>query len=220
MRIRAGGNSPGTEASEPRSRSEDSARDRMDDFACIDDCLRGRTEAFSVLVDRHQDLVYSLVSRMISDRESILDLAQETFLLAFRGLRSFQRDSSFTTWLYRIAVNVCRSERRRRERQRRIGTFGAGRPANPEDERELADDGGGPLDAVEEREREKLLREAMDGIEDEYREIVVLRDFHGLPYQEIAEVLEIPIGTVRSRLFRARAEIRRRLERVLGGTDR
>lgn len=193
----------------------------MDDFACIDACLRGRTEVFSVLVDRYQDRIYALVSRMISDRELIRDLAQETFLLAFRGLGGFQRDASFTTWLYRIAINVCQSERRRRQRQQRVGALGVGESGDEEnDSREFEDASPQPVDALEARERQELLADALASLDEEQREIVVLRDFQGLSYDEIAEVLECPIGTVRSRLFRARSEIRRRLERVLGGTDR
>lgn len=198
--------------------------DSMDDFACIDACLNGRTEVFSVLVERYQDRVHALVARMISDREAIGDVAQETFLLAFRGLRSFQRDASFMTWLYRIAFNVCQTERRRRVRLRRIGAFGAGAPdeadAEAETPIEVADDGNAPSDRIEEDERRDLLRAAMAELDEEQRDILVLRDFRSLSYQEIAEILDCPVGTVRSRLFRARAEVRRRLEPMLGGTDR
>lgn len=193
----------------------------MDDFACIDECLKGSADSFGVLVDRYQDRIFALVARMVSDPDAIRDLAQETFLLAYRGLSSFKRDSSFMTWLYRIAINVCQSERRRRQRQRRIGTFGIGQSGDPDEpEREHADVTTNPLDRLEEAERKRLLDAAMEAIDDDQREIVTLRDFHGLSYQEIAEILDCPVGTVRSRLFRARSEIRRRLERVLGGQDR
>ena len=194
----------------------------MDDFACIDACLSGRTELFSVLVERYQDRVHALVARMISDREAIRDVAQETFLLAFRGLRTFQRDASFMTWLYRIAFNVCQSERRRRVRLRRIGAFGSGAPAESDEDHEpdVADSGSAPSDRIEEDERRELLNAAIAELDDEQRDILVLRDFRSLSYQEIAEVLDCPVGTVRSRLFRARAEVRKRLEPMLGGTDR
>lgn len=195
--------------------------DAHDDFACLDACLDGRPDSFGRLVEKYQDAVFGIVSRMISDRETTRDLAQETFLRAFRGLAKFQRDCTFSTWLFRIAINLCQSERRRLARRRRIGGLARGRPKDPDEpEPEIADMRFDPLDAMEARERKALVLDALRRMEEGARELVVLRDFQGLSYQEIAEILDCPIGTVRSRLFRARSELRTRLEAALGGTDR
>ena len=194
----------------------------MDDRVCIEEVRAGRTERFAVLVERYQDRVHALVSRMVSDRDTVSDLAQEVFLLAFRGLRGFQGDASFSTWLCRIAVNVCRSEYRRRRRHGRLGAYGFGRVGDSEEAPDLepVDTGNLPLDRLEREEGVRLLDEALASLDEESRELLVLREFQGLSYQELAEVLGCPVGTVRSRLFRARAILRERLERAMGGTEK
>jgi RNA polymerase sigma-70 factor (ECF subfamily) len=193
----------------------------VDDFARIDECLQGRPEAFGPLVEKYEQAVYGVVSRMISDRETARDVAQEAFLRAYRGLASFQRESSFATWLFRIAINLCQSERRRTMRRRKIGGAARGWGTDPEaPEPEIPDRRFEPLGEIQGRERRELVLGAIERMQEESRGILVLRDFQGLSYREIADILDCPVGTVRSRLFRARSELRSLLEGALGGTDR
>ena len=183
-----------------------------DDQSLIAACRAGRTEAFGMLVDRYQDRLYPTVLRLIGRPDDALDLLQETFLRAFERLESFQGDSSFYTWVYRIAVNLALSDRRRRKRKgcrllegERVG------PIDPPDDPEQTD----PSLPLERSERDDRIQAALDELAPDHRAVVVLKDLDGLRYEEIAETLGVPIGTVRSRLHRARCELRERLKDLL-----
>jgi RNA polymerase sigma-70 factor (ECF subfamily) len=195
--------------------------EQQDDDALVREAVRGRTEAFEALVQRYQDRLYGLLHRMVGDRERALDLAQDTFLKAWRGLAGFQGQSAFYTWLYRIARNVVIS----------AGRYEAARPRIGISLDEPDEDGDGPRvpvpmadDSPSERvlagERRELVLGAIARLPGEFREIIILRDMQNHAYEEIAEQLEIPVGTVRSRLHRARAELRTRLEGILNPADR
>jgi len=190
--------------------------DRSADEAVIERVLAGDNEAFGALVDRYGERVHGAILRMIGNRDVAADLAQETLLRAFKGLRSFRHGSAFYTWLYAIAVNQVRSEFRRR------GTA-AGRPhasldaASGEDDDPALDppaDGPAPEEEAARREESRRLREELARLEPEFREAVVLRDLEGLSYGEIAEATGVPAGTVRSRIHRGRALLRERLVRA------
>ena len=147
---------------------------------------------------------------MVRDAETARDLAQETFVRAYVKLPSFQGDAAFGTWLYAIAVNQVRGEMRKRSAAKR------GQAASLDALRESADvDPVDPADdaptAAATKEQCARLREELERLDPEHREVVVLREFQDLSYEEIAEVVGVPVGTVRSRLFRARAELRERL---------
>jgi RNA polymerase sigma-70 factor (ECF subfamily) len=165
-----------------------------DDQRLIADCLKGDTAAFGELVRRYQERLYNSVYRLLDNAEDAQDVVQEAFLNAYQSLESFKGDSLFFTWLYRIAVNEALRARKRR-------SF-ANADSLPEVEAPVpaASDEDAPTLAT----LEKLLRK----LSDEFRSIVVLRDIEGLSYTDIAETLEIPLGTVESRLFRARQELR------------
>jgi len=154
----------------------------------------GNREAFGQLVARYQIPVYRVVRGILGSPSESEDVAQEVFLKAYGNLAKFRGESGFFTWLYRIAVNEALRARKRRTfaNADALPEVEAPRPAPPEE------------DAPTLATLEKLLRK----LSDEFRSIVVLRDIEGLTYSEIAETLEIPIGTVESRLFRARQELR------------
>jgi len=177
---------------------------------------RGDAAAFGQLVERYQDALFNGVCRMVSQREDAEDLAQEAFVKAFRGIGAFEGRSSFYTWLYSIAYNVVVSHRRKVGSARHLnpvslreGTEGDGRGCEVEDNSER------PGAAVERRELHERLEQAIAGLEDGYREMIVMRDIEGFDYQGIAEVLGCPEGTVKSRLHRARHALREQLKDLL-----
>jgi RNA polymerase sigma-70 factor, ECF subfamily len=185
----------------------------LDDQSLVAACRAGRTEAFDVLVERYQQRLYPTVLRLTGSPEDAEDVLQDAFVRAFEKLDQFQGDSSFYTWVYRIAVNLALSgHRKRRIRSAlRLGNRPLiSRGAHPPDESAESD----PSAPLERAERERIVADALNRLSPEHRAIVVLKDFDGHRYEEISVILGIPVGTVRSRLHRARCELADRL-RVL-----
>jgi RNA polymerase sigma-70 factor (ECF subfamily) len=181
-----------------------------DDLGLVRASQGGDTAAFGQLVQRHQDRLFATLLRLTGSYEDARDALQEAFFRAFRKLDRFHGDSAFYTWIYRIAVNLAISERRKRRPHCRAV------PAHELDHVEPASgddqDPGAPLERAE---LDAIVQHALNRLPDDQRVVVVLRDLDGLSYEQIAEVLAVPIGTVRSRLHRARGELRQRLEAVL-----
>ena len=177
---------------------------------------RGETAAFERVVAEHSSDVYALLYRMTSDAEEARDLTQETFLRAFQSIGRFRGDSNLRTWIYRIAINQARNRWRWWRRRRRDFTVsldaGDDRNETPLSARLANDEALGPEEETLARERESYLRAALLELKRPFREAVVLRDVEGFSYEEIAETLQISIGTVKSRLSRGRLELRRKLE--------
>jgi RNA polymerase sigma-70 factor (ECF subfamily) len=182
-----------------------------DDQDLIDACRAGKTEAFGVLVRRYQDRLYPTVLRLTGCAEDANDLIQETFLRAYEKLGRFHGDSSFYTWVYRIAVNLALSGRRRKRPTLRLGVVQNGAPAEPPVDPRDND----PSLPLERAERERTVQDALNSLAPDHRTVVVMKEFDGLRYEEIAAMLEIPVGTVRSRLHRARCELRERLRALV-----
>lgn len=172
---------------------------------------RGDAAAFEELVYRYQDRIFNLVYRLVGDFHDACDLTQETFLKAFQGLKGFRGKASFFTWLYRIAVNSSLSLRKRSRGE-------ALKTANWPSDAELASRCGNPLKTDEPvsatlaKEQVELVEQAIASLEEELRVVVILRDIEELDYARIARILEIPRGTVKSRLHRARLELRGKLK--------
>ena len=181
-----------------------------DDQGLIDACRAGKTEAYGTLVRRYQDRLYPTVLRLTGCAEDAQDLLQETFLRAYQKLGRFHGESSFYTWVYRIAVNLALSGRRRRRTMARLGTGSFGGSPEPASDPEGSD----PSLPMERAERERIIQNALNALAADHRAVVVMKEFDGLRYEEIGAILGIPVGTVRSRLHRARCELRDRL-RVL-----
>jgi RNA polymerase sigma-70 factor, ECF subfamily len=174
------------------------------DRELVEAARAGSQEAFTSLVRRHQARIYNLALVSTRSEADADDLAQEVFIKAFRGLRGFRGDSAFRTWLYRVAVNVIRSH------VARPGLFGWLRREVPEDS-----DAPDPLDTVAaagdleaDTARRRMIDDALRRLPRDLRMAVTLRDVDGLEYKEIAEVLDIPIGTVMSRIARGREKLR------------
>jgi RNA polymerase sigma-70 factor, ECF subfamily len=185
----------------------------LDDHSLVEACRAGQTEAFGVLVERYQDRLFQMIRRLDGSPEDAKDILQDTFLRAFQKLDQFHGESSFYTWVYRIAVNLALSGYRRQRVRAWLGqkSQGGARHEDPADESAAAD----PTYSIEQAERERLVQSALGQLGPEHRAVVVLKDFDGRRYEEISAILKIPVGTVRSRLHRARCELRDRLRGLI-----
>ncbi len=192
------------------------ARPQVED-PFIEKLKRGDAAAFEKLVNERSGEIYGLLYRLTENGEEARDLTQETFLRAFQSINHFRGESDLRTWIYRIAINQARNRWRWWRRRRREATVSI-------DEPEI---GGGRLGLIAtlksptardpeqhtlQNERERALQKALGGLRRVYREAVVLRDIEGFAYEEIANTLNISVGTVKSRLARGRQELRRKLE--------
>ncbi len=188
------------------------------DIELVKQARDGRTEAFDALILRHQNRVYNTAYRMLGSREDALDVTQEIFLTVFRRLDRFEEKARFSTWLYRVAINRCRDELRRRSfvKHTRPQSLDAPMGADRESKIEPAAADPSPAEGAMADEAKEAVHKALARLPGESREILVLRDLQGLGYDAVAEVLSIPIGTVRSRLSRARGLLRDRLRPILG----
>lgn len=192
---------------EVRSTAEDQFLERL---------RRGETAAFEQMVADHTGDVYALLYRLTSDPEEARDLTQETFLRAFQSISRFRGDANLKTWIYRIAVNQARNRWRWWRRRKRDVTVSLDatdeRHEQPLSATLRNDEAIDPEQETLAKEREGQLREALLGLRPSYREAVILRDVEGFSYEEVADTLQISIGTVKSRISRGRLELRRKLE--------
>ena len=187
----------------PRSAKTES----LDDDVLVARVRAGETRLFAQLVARYQDPVYAMSLRFIGDRGEAEDVAQEVFLRVHRGLASFKGEAKFSTWLYRITWNLCADWLRRSRKPSRAA---APLEAAGEVSDGRADVEKGVLDA----EEQQMVREALDGLDEIYRSVIILLYYQKLSYEQIASVLEVPVKTVETRLYRARRLLRTRLERL------
>ena len=170
----------------------------------------GQRRAFGLLVERHQDYVYNSVCYLVGGGQDAEDIAQEVFVSAYRALAGFQGRAQFTTWLYGIMLNSVRSYWRRRKKVT-VLSVGAG-DEDDDPGVQLSAQQDGPAEMSVRAERVRVVQAAIAGLDEDLREIIVLRDIQGLSYEELAEALELPDGTVKSRLYRARRELMERLK--------
>jgi RNA polymerase sigma-70 factor (ECF subfamily) len=175
-----------------------------DDNRLIAECRDGNTAAFGELVSRYQDRLFNSVLRLADNTEDARDVVQEAFLHAYQSLQSFKGDALFFTWLYRIAVNTAISMKRKKRVVLRIQPGEEGGALDPHDPSET----NRPGHAIEMAEDERRVHEALGKLSVEHRSVLVMKDMDGMKYEEMAEILGVPVGTIRSRLHRARLEMR------------
>ena len=175
----------------------------LNEAEIIRQCRTGDSSSFDLLVKEHYTRVYNTAFRMLGDADRAADATQAAFVRAFSSLRSFRGEASFSTWLYRIVVNVCLDELRDAAKQPVGLTFVSGEDDEPQ-ERSLPDEQADPAGEATRHERQALVHEALQQLAPEQRMVLVLYDLSGLSYQEAARALEIPVGTMKSRLNRAR----------------
>ena len=182
----------------------------MDEKHILARARRGELPAFEELVRRHEKRVYAVALRSSGSPEDAEDITQEVFLRAWRSIEDFRGDSGFSTWLFRITMNLCVDHARHKHAQPQTQPLVMG---EEESERPLPDTAPTPEEHLDNSELGRELAAALDEVSEEHRRIVLLRDVSGMSYTEIAEVLEISEGTVKSRLSRARIALRKVLLR-------
>jgi RNA polymerase sigma-70 factor, ECF subfamily len=187
----------------------------MSDIELVERVQNGQTQAYAELVSRYQDRVYNTCWRIVGHVEDARDLTQEAFVKAYENIDTFRRQSGFYTWVFRVAVNLALSHRRQKARRRTVsldveanksGTQAASlaRRAEADADRRSDEPSGGS-------ELQSLLVQALNALDEEHRAVVVLRDMEGFDYREIGEILGVAVGTVKSRLHRARMALREAL---------
>jgi RNA polymerase sigma-70 factor (ECF subfamily) len=182
-----------------------------EDSALIAGLRSGDECAYEILIQRFEQPVYNLVSRLVDDPGDAADVAQEVFLKVFRKVGGFRSESSLKTWIYRIAVNEARNQRRwfTRHRGKEIGLESDSDAQGPQDW--LSDPGRSPYQTAVDHETHALIESALQKVSPNYRAALVLREVEGLSYDEISDVLEVSLGTVKSRILRGRDSLRKQL---------
>ena len=178
--------------------------------ALVQQAKAGSTTAFEALVTAYEGKIYNLTLRYLGNREDAMDASQEVFLRVFRFLPGFQEESGFSTWIYRIAVNVCKDFLAQRAKR----TEQPLEYQNDEEESrilDIADDRYRPEELAEQGELKALLAEAILTLPEQQRQMIIMRDVQGLRYEEIGEILSLELGTVKSRISRAREKLRKKL---------
>ena len=182
-----------------------------EDRRLIADCLQGNREAFGKIVSRYQSRLYNAALRLVDTPEDAADVVQDAFLNAYQSLRSFKGDAEFFTWMYRIAFNAAVTLKRKKKPTVSLNALEPGHNGKSHEPVD-ASDYVKPGTALERTEEEKQLYAALGRLSAEHRDVLVMKEIDGLKYDEIADVLKVPIGTVRSRLNRARFELRELLQ--------
>ncbi|MEZ6128802.1 MAG: sigma-70 family RNA polymerase sigma factor [Planctomycetaceae bacterium] len=186
--------------------------DERSDNQLIQQSIDGSLDAFDALVRRYQDRLVHSLEHALGSREDALDAAQQGFVSAWSKLSSFRQDAAFYSWLYRIAMNAAVSRKRRQKLSTTsLDQHLAASGVTPTDTTDAAN----PEHRMDTEERARIVQDALQQLAEEFRQPLVLKEIDGLSYEEIASILDIPIGTVRSRLFRARREMTERLGRLL-----
>lgn len=179
---------------------------REEESAIIAKVLAGDADAFEPLVTANQSFVYNIAMKMLNNSEDAFDVSQEAFLKAYRSLKDFKGDSSFSSWLYRITANMCLDFMRKNKKHRSASIVYMD-DENELKELELPDTRFDPHNELERRELQGAINDALTLLPDDQRSILLLRELSGMSYTEISEVLKLEAGTVKSRLFRARARL-------------
>jgi len=190
-----------------------------DDQELVSLCKKGDVDAFEVLVRRHQKRMFNIAYRMLGDYEEAANIVQDAFLSAYRGIKGFKGKAQFSTWLYSILINHSKNRLKQLQTQRLHEAFSLDNPI-------LSDDGqikGNPpsnepsaLEHLEKRDIQEKVQRCISALDSASREVLILRDIQGFSYQEISDMLRLPEGTVKSRLFRARESLKDCLKKFIG----
>jgi RNA polymerase sigma-70 factor (ECF subfamily) len=175
--------------------------EEIGDAECVKRVQRGDSQSFEILVRRHQNTTFNLIYRFLGDYDEATETAQEVFLSAYKSIQQFRGDSTFSTWLYRIAFNHASSRRKslNSKLQRQVAL---------EDDVVLVDCGADPETSAERKEIQRCVQQALNSLDVDDAQIILLRDLQDASYEDIAQTLDVPVGTVKSRLHRARQALR------------
>jgi len=192
---------------------------RDEDYDLVSSCVKGDVDAFEALVKKHQKRMLNIAYRMMGDYEEACEIVQDAFVSAHRNLKGFKGKAKFSTWLYRIVINRSKNRLNQLKTQRHREPFSIDDPLLTNDGQiagEPASNEPSALETLEEKDTRQKVRECIHSLDDEFREVVILRDIQGFTYEEISDLLGIPDGTVKSRLFRAREALKDCLKRAMG----
>ncbi len=185
----------------------------MTDELIIHKVLEGNTHIFSLLVDRYKDKVFGLVYRFTNDFGEAQDVSQEVFMKIFKSLHLFEEKSKFSTWVYKICYNVCIDwTRKNKKRIKQLVSEGGDALTRIEDDTNIED-------SYIERQKSAAIRQAIGALPEKYRTVLILFHYQGLTYEEIGEILGMPVKTVETRLYRGRGHLRKRLYQYSLGGD-
>ncbi len=185
------------------------------DAALVRAIQAGDMAAFDQLVLKHKDKLFNMVYWFLGDYQEASDCAQDTFIKVFKSLKKFRFESSFSTWFYRIAINTCKNKLKSSAYRWKKKTVSLENPESSKDGElffEIKDDSPSPVNELEKKERLSLIQKAINALPEEQNRVIVLRDIQGLSYQEIADITGLNLGTVKSRLARARLTLKARLK--------
>lgn len=187
----------------------------MNEKDLIKEILKGDSEKFSYFIKEFQNEIFNLCFSIVKNKDDALDLTQEAFFLAYKNLKNFKGESSFSTWIYRIAYNLSINFIKKRGQILTILD-------KDEDEIEfqIEDTKSSVWEEIEKEERVKLINECLNNLKDFDRLIIELREINNLTYEEMSKILSLPIGTIKSRLFRAREKLKKEIEKKLSGKDK
>lgn len=178
----------------------------------IELAISGDVDSFEQLVRNYNRYVYNIAYRMMGNEEDAKDMAQEALIKAYKHIKSFKQEANFSTWLYRIVINTCKDELRKKHTQNLSLDAAISEEKTGLELLENPDQNVNPVIVYEQQELKKELQEALNTLPEESKSIVILKDIMGYSYQEIGDILEIPIGTVRSRLSRSRQSLKNQLQ--------
>jgi RNA polymerase sigma-70 factor (ECF subfamily) len=193
--------------------------DRDIDLQLVQRVREGDQRAYGLLVEKYRRKLMRLLSRMVRDPDEIEDIAQETFIKAYRALPQFRGDAAFYTWLYRIAVNTAKNHLASKGRGMQSLSEQALNDEDEPDERLMVQDISTPESELLSKQVAYAVNDAVEALPEELRQAITLREIEGMSYEEIAEAMACPIGTVRSRIFRAREAIAAKLRPILGTSE-
>lgn len=185
----------------------------LEDQLLVERSKKGDREAFEHLVRLYENKVYTIAYRLMGNHADASDLAQDAFIKIYQALPNFRGDSSFSTWIYHITVNVCRDELRKRQRR---PTVSLDEPAGENNTTyEIRSSAPGPEEMLDRSETQAMIQECLNNLSDDYRTILVMREIQELAYEEIAELLGCSLGTVKSRLSRARQALKEKISKQM-----
>ena len=172
---------------------------------------QGDMHAFEELILKHEKIVYNVALRMMNHGEDAKDISQEVFLKAYRSLSNFDERSAFSTWLYRITYNTCIDDMRKRKGKQSYSLEEELENEEGSMQRQIADEGDTPEESLLREEQKSEILQALDNLSAEHKAAIILRDVKGLSYEEIAEILELSLGTVKSRISRGRNQLKKEI---------
>jgi RNA polymerase sigma-70 factor (ECF subfamily) len=194
------------------------ANEPREDAVLIRAFREGDRAAFDSLVLKHKDRVFNLCYRLLGEYEEANDSAQETFIKVYGSLKKFRLESAFSTWLYRIAVNTCKNKLKSsafRQKRKMVPMDNPVSDNRAQSGLGIQDESQSPAMELEKKERMRIIQEAINALPSEQKEVVTLRDIEGFSYEEVAQITGFNLGTVKSRLARARQDLRKKLRSVI-----